>query len=155
MPFKSRLIQAIRDEEAKLRTEQTIHITGPGFVLVAFVAIAGWFAVRVLHAPELFGGAFDVIGYGFLGLVIAGSIGRGYTLEKWLARWVQLRTEHQERVARIEAVMARLEKEGLEEAELAVAPAPGEPQPPAPPGDDPWLRALATPKKDAAAEKES
>jgi len=150
MPFKSRLIQAIRDEEAKLRTDQTMHIVGPGFVLIAFVAFAGWFAVRVLHAPELLGGAFDVIGYGFLGLVIAGSLKRGYTFEKWLERWVQLRTEHLERVASIEAVMARLEKEGLVEPDAAA------PQSPLPQSeDDPWLRALATPKKeDAGAGKE-
>lgn len=148
MPFKSRLIQAIRDEEAKLRTEQAIHVAGPGVVLIAFMAIAGWLAVRVIRAPELFGGgAFEVIGYGFLGVVIAGWLTKGYTLEHWLERWVQLRKEHLERVAKIEAVMAKLERDELEKVELAAG------VPPPQPDDDPWLRALATPQENTAAKE--
>ena len=144
MPFKSRLIQAIRDEEAKLRTERAIHVAGPGIVLIAFIAIAGWLAVRVIRAPELFGGgAFDVIGYGFLGVVVAGWLTKGRTFEQWLDRWLRLRNEHLARVAKIEAVMAKLARNEAEKAELVAG------EPPTQPESDPWLRALAAPPKDA------
>lgn len=149
MPFKSRLIQAIRDEEAKLRTEQALHIAGPGAVVSVFIAIAGWFAVRVIHAPELFGGgAFEIIGYGFLGVVIVSSLTKAYSVEHWLDGWVQLRKAHLERVAQIEAVMARLEQEELERAGVAaIGDAPTQP------GDDPWMRALATSQEEATAKE--
>lgn len=150
MPLKSRLIQAIRDEEAKLRTEQALHIAGPGAVVGLFIAIAGWFAVRVIRAPELFGGgAFEIIGYGFLGGVIVSSLTKTYSVERWLDGWVQLRKAHLERIARIEAVMAKLEQDELARAtELAAA---GEA--PAQPDSDPWMRALATSQQDAAAKE--
>lgn len=148
MPFKSRLIQAIRDEEAKLRTERAIHVAGPGIVLIAFTAIAGWLAVRVIRAPELFGGgAFDIIGYGFLGVVVAGWLTKGHTFEQWLDRWLRLRNEHRERVAKIEAVMAKLERDEAGKAKLAAG------EPPTQPENDPWLRALAAPPKDTAAKE--
>lgn len=147
MPFKSRLIQAIRDEEGKLLTEQAFHIAGPGVVIAGFIAIAGWFAVRVIRAPELFGGgAFEVIGYGFLGVVIALWLTKGYTFEKWLDGWVQLGKAHLERVAKIEAVMAKLERDELERIGLATGTGDA-----SAPQDDPWRRALAAaPKKDVA-----
>lgn len=149
MPFKSRLIQAIRDEEAKLRTEQMLHIAGPGAIVGIFIAVAGWFAVRVIHAPELFGGgAFEMVCYGFLGAAIVSSLTKRYSLERWLDGWVQLRQAHQERVARIEAVMAKLEQEELERVAGLAATGDAAAQP----DGDPWMRALATQKEAAAKE---
>lgn len=148
MPFKSRLIQAIRDEEAKLQTEQAIHIAGPGAVVGLFIAVAGWLAVRVIHAPELFGGgAFEIVGYGFLGVVIVSSLTKAYSVEHWLDGWVQLRKAHLEKVARIEAVMARLEQEELERADVAAIGDATQPD------GDPWMRALTTSQNEATAKE--
>lgn len=149
MPFKSRLIQAIRDEEARLRTDQALHVAGPGAIVAIFIAVAGWFAVRVLHAPELFGGgAFEIACYGFLGAAIVSSLTKRYSLERWLDGWVQLRKAHLERVARIEAVMAKLEQDELERAAESAAAAGEAPAA----DDDPWMRAL-TQQKEAAAKE--
>ncbi|MDO8944435.1 MAG: hypothetical protein Q7U75_14735 [Desulfobacterales bacterium] len=134
MPYKSRLIQAIRDEETKLFQQQAWHIVGPGVVVLTFSAIAGWFAVRVVRAPEMFGGGtFEQIGYGIVGVAIALWLTKGYTTDKWLDAWLRLGKAHQEKVARIEAVMAKLEQDEL--ARTGDAPAQA---------DDPWKRALAT-----------
>ena len=140
MPYKLRLAQAIRDEEAKYLQERVFHILGPGIVILAFIAFVGWLAVRVIKTPELFGGgAFDLIGYGTLGVAISLSLAKGYTIDKWLSVGQELSTAHLARIARIEAVITLMENGELEKT----AGAPSVP-------DDPWTRALSpeTPQED-------
>ena len=146
MPFKARLTQAIRDEDAKLLQNQAFLIVGPGIVVLIFMAIAGWLAVHVIRTPELFGGGLlEQIGYGILGVVILLWLTKGYAYDRWLAAWLKLGSDRRTNVAKIEAVMAKLERDEQEKAALAGT---GNEQKPA---DDPWKRALSarTPQDNA------
>ena len=139
MPYKSRLMQAIRDEESKLFQQRAFLIAGPGSIVLIFTALAGWFAVNVIRAPELFGGGmFELIGYGVLGVVILLSLTKGYAFDKWVEAWLHLDIVHRAKVAKIEAVMAKLEKDELEKiakAQSGAAPKKSE---------DSWQRAKST-----------
>ena len=139
MPYKARLTQAIRDENARLSQQQMFLVLGPGVIILAFVAVTGWLAVHFVRAPELFGGGlFEPIGYGVLSVVILLSLTKGYAYDKWLEAWLQLGIAHSAKVAKIEAVMAKLERDEQEKAELTrIADVPQQPS-------DPWMRALAS-----------
>ena len=139
MPYKAGLTQAIRDEEAKLFQRQAILIAAPGAVLLAFMGLAGWLAVHVIKTPELFGGGiYDQIGYGVLGVIVLLWLTKGYIFDKWMSAWLELDSVCRVNVTKIEAVMAKLDKEAQEKA--AQATTGGAPKQ----SDDPWKRALVS-----------
>lgn len=147
MPFEIRLAQAIRDENARALQQQIFHIVGPGTLLLLFVGLVGSLAVRLVGAPAVFGGgAWDVIGYGFLGVVMSLWLSKRYVLDRWLDAWYHIEKVRQANVAKIEAVIARMEAEERQKAEAA-----GKAETAAAPRPDPWRRALSTPPAEGEA----
>ena len=141
MPFRARLLQAIRDEDAKLLQRQAFHVLGPGAVVLIFIVLVGELAVRLVNAPEFFGGGMaDIFGYGVIGVFVLVGITKGYVFDKWVGGWLHLTAAHELQVAKIEAVIERLENEGL--AAPASTAGAGEVSP----QDDAWLRALRQPE---------
>lgn len=138
MPFKARLEQAIQEENQKAAHQRTVHVAGPSVLLVLYVVISGFLAVRVAHVPDTFGGgAWDMLGYGLLALGISLWLSKRYVLDRWLEAWEHIEKVRQANVLKIEAVMARMEAEERAKAEAANQAAPA-------PQSDPWKRALAS-----------
>ncbi len=141
MPYRARLLQAIRDEDAKLLQRQAFHIIGPGAVVLIFIVLVGELAVRLVNAPEFFGGGMaDIFGYGAIGVFVLVGITKGYVFDKWVGGWLHLTAVHELQVAKLKAVIERLENEGLAAAGPVAEGGGSSPQ------DDAWLRALRQPE---------
>jgi hypothetical protein len=139
MPHKARLLQAIRDEDAKLMQHRAFHIVGPGVVILVFAALAGELAVRVVKAPALFGGGTaDLIGYGLAGVLLLLGITKGYAFDKWAEGWQHLQAVHDHQVGKIRSAMELLDAaESVKDGAIASGDNP--PQ-------DAWQRALRQPR---------
>lgn len=139
MPHKARLLQAIREADAKLLQHQAFHILGPGAVILIFIVLAGEVAVRLVKAPELFGGGLvDVMGYGAIAIAIILWVSKGYAYDKWMEGWLHMRGTHEYQVKKITAVIERLERAERGEAEPEPVFNPGS----LPPPSDAWQAAL-------------
>lgn len=133
MPYKTSLTKAIVDEGTALRQRQLALILGPSAVLLGFIGLSGYVAVRLLGVPELFSGVIpEVPGYGILALAVLSLLTNGRVFTLWLNAWLNIHVQHRLRIEKLEAVLASLDANG---------------QVPAPPAPKPWTPSPVRPER--------